>query len=215
MRNPYEVLGVSPGATDEEIKKAYRRLSRQYHPDANVNNPNKGAAEEKFKEVQQAYNQIMREKQQGYTGGYQNGSYQNQGYGGYQQNYGGYQRQGYGGYGNQGYGGQTGAGQSQSDSVEMRAAANYINNGYYREALNVLNGIRDRNARWYFYSAAANQGAGNNIVALEHAANGGPDGTKQYGIPSVSAESGIRGDLGIRTWARLMKNLFPVPRACA
>ncbi|HIZ06790.1 MAG TPA: J domain-containing protein [Candidatus Eubacterium avistercoris] len=169
MRNPYEVLGVSPGATDEEIKKAYRRLSRQYHPDANVNNPNKGAAEEKFKEVQQAYNQIMREKQQGYTGGYQNGSYQNQGYGGYQQNYGGYQRQGYGGYGNQGYGGQTGAGQSQSDSVEMRAAANYINNGYYREALNVLNGIRDRNARWYFYSAAANQGAGNNIVALEHA----------------------------------------------
>ena len=55
MKNPYEVLGVSPGATDEEIKKAYRKLSRIYHPDANINSPNKAQAEEKFKEVQQAY----------------------------------------------------------------------------------------------------------------------------------------------------------------
>ena len=67
MRNPYEVLGVSPGATDEEIKKAYRKLSRQYHPDANVNSPHPEIAEEKFKEVQQAYTQIMKEKQQGYA----------------------------------------------------------------------------------------------------------------------------------------------------
>lgn len=71
VRNPYEVLGVSPGATDEEIKKAYRKLSRQYHPDANVNSPHPEIAEEKFKEVQQAYTQIMKEKQQGYAGGYQ------------------------------------------------------------------------------------------------------------------------------------------------
>ena len=54
MRDPYQVLGVSRGASDEEIKKAYRSLSRKYHPDANVNNPNKDAAEEKFKQVQQA-----------------------------------------------------------------------------------------------------------------------------------------------------------------
>ena len=65
MINPYGVLGVSPSATDEEIKKAYRALSRKYHPDANINNPNKMQAEEKFKEVQQAYEQIMRERQQG------------------------------------------------------------------------------------------------------------------------------------------------------
>lgn len=55
MMDPYQVLGVSRSASDEEIKKAYRSLSRKYHPDANVNNPNKAQAEEKFKEVQQAY----------------------------------------------------------------------------------------------------------------------------------------------------------------
>ena len=65
MGNPYDTLGVSPSATDEEIKKAYRALSRKYHPDANVNNPNREQAEERFKEIQQAYNQIMQEKQQG------------------------------------------------------------------------------------------------------------------------------------------------------
>ena len=72
MTDPYQVLGVSRGASDEEIKKAYRNLSRKYHPDANINNPNKAQAEEKFKEVQQAYDQIMKEKQQGgaFSGGY-------------------------------------------------------------------------------------------------------------------------------------------------
>ena len=81
--DPYQVLGISRGASDEEIKKAYRNLSRKYHPDANVNNPNKAQAEEKFKQVQQAYDQIMKEKEQGSFGG---------GYGGY-------------GYGNYGFGG--------------------------------------------------------------------------------------------------------------
>ncbi len=55
MMNPYQVLGISPGASDDEIKKAYRALSRKYHPDANINNPNKAQAEEKFKEVQQLH----------------------------------------------------------------------------------------------------------------------------------------------------------------
>ncbi len=45
MGNPYSVLGLSPGATDEEVKKAYRALSRKYHPDANVNNPDREQAE--------------------------------------------------------------------------------------------------------------------------------------------------------------------------
>ena len=54
MRDPYEVLGVSRNATEEEIKKSYKALSRKYHPDANINNPHKEEAEEKFKEIQQA-----------------------------------------------------------------------------------------------------------------------------------------------------------------
>ena len=66
MSDPYQVLGVPHGATEEEIKKAYRALSRKYHPDANVNNPNKAQAEEKFKEIQAANQQEMKEK----TGGY-------------------------------------------------------------------------------------------------------------------------------------------------
>ena len=57
MTDPYEVLGLKRGASDEEIKKAYRTLSRKYHPDANLDDPKE--AEEKFKEVQQAYQQIM------------------------------------------------------------------------------------------------------------------------------------------------------------
>ena len=82
MLDPYSVLGVSRNATDEEIKKAYRKLSRKYHPDANINNPNKDQAEEKFKEVQQAYEQIMREREYGSSGG-SSGGYGGYGYGGF------------------------------------------------------------------------------------------------------------------------------------
>ena len=71
MRSPYNVLGVPENASDDEIKKAYRRLSRKYHPDANINNPNKEAAEEKFKEVQEAYKQIM-DIRSGKGSGYKN-----------------------------------------------------------------------------------------------------------------------------------------------
>ena len=65
MIDPYSTLGISRDASDEEVKKAYRKLSRKYHPDANIDNPNKEQAEEKFKQVQQAYEQIMKEREQG------------------------------------------------------------------------------------------------------------------------------------------------------
>ena len=71
MSDPYKVLGISRDASDEEIKKAYREKSRKYHPDANVNNPNKEKAEEMFKLVQEAYDQIMKERKYGSYGGSQ------------------------------------------------------------------------------------------------------------------------------------------------
>ena len=163
MQNPYDVLGISPGATDEEIKKAYRQLSRKYHPDANVNSANAKQAEEKFKEIQQAYNQIMREKQQGYSSanGYQNGaSY------GSRNTYG--NAYGQGGYGQQGTGG-AGSYTNADDIRKMNQAAECINTRRYQEALNILNGMQNRNARWYYYAAVANQGVGNNLMAAQYA----------------------------------------------
>ena len=152
MLDPYSVLGVSRNATDEEIKKAYRKLSRKYHPDANINNPNKDQAEEKFKEVQQAYEQIMREREYGSSGGSSGG------YGGY----------GYGGFG--GFGGQ----QRQStyedeESVRRRAAANFVQSGHYQEAMNVLERMTEKNGYWYYLHACANTGLGNNVAAKEDA----------------------------------------------
>ena len=80
MNDPYQVLGISRSASSDEIKRAYRNLSRKYHPDANINNPNKVQAEERFKEIQQAYKQIMDEKENGFYGGSSfNGGYAGEG----------------------------------------------------------------------------------------------------------------------------------------
>lgn len=178
MYDPYSVLGISRNASEEEIKKAYKALSRRYHPDANVNNPNKAQAEEKFKEIQNAYQQIMKERTSGFGGsGYGSaGGYGSSGYGrsssGDTGGGGGF----YGGYGPfGGFGGFGGFGQGQSTGYEenthLRAAGNYIRNGYYREARTTLDNMEnaDRSARWYYYSAIAHSGLGNNVAALEHA----------------------------------------------
>ncbi len=173
MRNPYQILGVSETASMDEVKKAYRKLSRIYHPDANINNPNKDQAEAKFKEIQAAYQQIVDEKENGgrssYSGGYSQGSsYGQSSQGGYQQSYGGFEEF-FGGFG--GFGGQAQYRQQNTESTLMQAAGNYLRNGYYKEALNVLNNVpeAERNAKWYYYSAQANAGTGNNITAQEHA----------------------------------------------
>lgn len=73
--DPYKVLGVSPNATDEEVKAAYRELAKKYHPDKYVNNPLADLAAEKMKEINQAYDEIVKMRKSGggsYSGGYSN-----------------------------------------------------------------------------------------------------------------------------------------------
>ena len=173
IRDPYSILGVGRDATEEEIKKAYKALSRRYHPDANINNPNKDQAEEKFKEIQAAYQQIMKERTEGYSsaggyGGY-GGTGSRNGSGGQSGGYGNFYEDFFGGFGFGGFGqGQT---TGYEEEPRLRAAGNYVRNGYYKEARTTLDGMgeHERNARWYYYSAVANSGLGNNVAALDHA----------------------------------------------
>ena len=88
MRDPYQVLGVPSTATDEEVKKAYRDLARKYHPDNYHDNPLADLAQERMKEINEAYETVQQQRRQGhgaqtsysYGRGYQN-TYQNS-YGG-------------------------------------------------------------------------------------------------------------------------------------
>ena len=73
MNDPYNTLGVNSNATDDEIKKAYRELARKYHPDNYHENPLADLAQEKMKEINEAYNTITRMRE-GNGGGYQPGS---------------------------------------------------------------------------------------------------------------------------------------------
>ncbi len=65
MKDPYEVLGVPHGASEDEIKKAYRELARKYHPDNYTNNPLADLAEEKMKEINEAYDTLTSGKTAG------------------------------------------------------------------------------------------------------------------------------------------------------
>ena len=85
MKDPYSILGVHPGATDEEVKSAYRNLARRYHPDNyDDNNPLKELAK-KMQEINAAYDEIQRDRTSGtsssssssgnsYSGGYTQGN---------------------------------------------------------------------------------------------------------------------------------------------
>lgn len=69
MKDPYSVLGVSPNATDDEIKKAYREQARKYHPDNYADNPLADLAGEKMKEINEAYDEIVRRRRSSKRGG--------------------------------------------------------------------------------------------------------------------------------------------------
>ena len=179
MKDPYEVLGIQRGASDDEIKKAYRAKCKRWHPDLNPNDP---TAEEHFKEVQAAYDAITKGETGPQMGGSYGGAYGQQpggaSYGGYyqQQSYGGQQNGDFGfgfdpfgfGFGFGGYQ-QSGASYNGSDTPELQAARNFIVNRRYAEARRVLDGMTMRTARWYYLSSLAYQGLGSSIDALQDA----------------------------------------------
>ena len=126
MRDPYEVLGVSPDAGDDEVKKAYRDLARKYHPDNYINNPLADLAEEKMKEINEAYDAITKGRNTGGSGG------------GYAQSY---------GYG----GGSAYQQQRKSTGTGVFAQArSAISRNDLEEAEQLLQGAPSRNGEWYF-----------------------------------------------------------------
>ena len=141
--DPYKVLGVSPDASDDEIKRAYRRLAKKYHPDLN---PGDTEAARKMQEINAAYEQIKNPEKA--SSGPQGG------YGGYGSYGGGYRQRSYQ--------------EETSGEQYQRAAYQYIRFGRYEEARNVLNNATVRDAQWYYLSALANDGLGNQVTALEH-----------------------------------------------
>ncbi len=135
VMDPYKLLGVTPQTSDDDVKRAYRELARKYHPDNYVNNPLADLAEQRMKEINEAYDLIMNERSgRGSSGGTRQQAYGQQGFGG-QQSYGG----------QQGYGGQ----QRRSGGVfgQIRSA---INAGNLNLAEEMLQRTSQRDAEWFF-----------------------------------------------------------------
>lgn len=132
MNDPYQTLGVSENASDEEVKKAYRDLARKYHPDHYHDNPLADLAQEKMKEINAAYEEINRRRSGSGSGSYG--------------------RNPYGGTGYQHYGGQQyHSGSSSSVLQQVRIA---IQSGDISRAEALLNNYSDHNAEWNFLRGA-------------------------------------------------------------
>lgn len=150
MRDPYDVLGISKNATDDEVKAAYRDLARKYHPDNVANSSNPTASElfeEKMKEINEAYDTIVTNRRNGtdratdYSAtSSASGSYSGNDYSG-QSNAGGYSSSG------------TGSNYSSSaNTTSFSDVRQMINNKRYNEPEELLDGVpmTRRNAEWYF-----------------------------------------------------------------
>lgn len=133
MTDPYKVLGVSPNASDEEVKEAYRNLAKKYHPDQYAASPLKELADEKMKEINEAYDEVTKQRKAGASGG-ANGA-------------GGYYTQGGSAYRGAGYNSV-----NDSDSSSFHDVRSYINANRIADAEQILNGVPAdrRNAEWYF-----------------------------------------------------------------
>lgn len=124
MNNPYEVLGIKPGASEAEIKAAYKELVKKYHPDKYQNNPLADLAEEKMQEINEAYDALMKNRSAGGAGG---GAYGGQP------------------YGSQSYGGSAGS----SNYYAVRQA---LDRNDLAGAEQLLINMPDRDAEWFFLS---------------------------------------------------------------
>ena len=133
MRDPYQVLGVPSTATDEEVKKAYRDLARKYHPDNYHDNPLADLAQERMKEINEAYEAVQSQRKAQRSGGYSaSGAGYGTGYGGYQSAYqGSYQ------------------GSSRYQRVRMA-----ISSGDLNLAEELLNAQTNHDAEWNFLKGA-------------------------------------------------------------
>ena len=130
MKDPYSVLGVNQNATDEEVKKAYRELARKYHPDNYQNNPLADLAEEKMKEINEAYDLITKQRAGG--DGYQQQPSSSYGYG-YQQQ----QQRSYAG-----------------SSPTYARVRGLINAGDLSGAERLLYEVPQKDGEWYFLSGS-------------------------------------------------------------
>ena len=137
--NPYEVLGVKPGASEEEIRKAYRALVKKYHPDQYADNPLSELAAEKLKEVNEAYDMLTKNSGSGAKRSYGNSSGEYNAGGSYSQS----------SYSQSSYSGSSYTGEYASEFARVRQllTANNVN-----AAESILNSIPVRNAEWYYLS---------------------------------------------------------------
>jgi len=137
--DPYKILGLTPGATDEQIKQAYRRLAKKYHPDMNPDDP---AAAKMMNDINAAYEQIKNPPQQH--------AYQNA-----YDPFAGWQRQDYG------------RESGPSGIQAARHYIRYGSYDSALNALSGVP-VSQRNAEWYYLSAVANSRMGNRVIAMEH-----------------------------------------------